>query len=296
MPTQGPDNGWSWTIETLKRRRVAITGITGQLGRALVDVGSDRWEISGHGSTDLDVRDWRAVRDWIVDFDPDVVIHAAANTDVDACERDPIEAYRSNALGTRHVAQAAAMVNAELVAISTNFVFDGDAGEPYHEFDLPNPINVYGASKLAGEREALNTWPRTYIVRTAMVYAAEGRNFVNTMRQLMQERDQLSVVSDQRGNPTYAPDLARGILQLLESGAPYGIVHMTNSGEASWYEWAVEIATCMDYDIDILSIDATEFPRDATPPANGAMTSLVLPELQIELPTWQDALGRCLSA
>ena len=239
--------------------------------------------------------DWTVVRDRISAFGPDLVIHAAAATDVDGCEREPEMAFLANALATRHVAQASAACDAQLLYVSTNFVFDGSKTSPYHEFDDPAPISVYGASKLAGEAEARATSARCHIVRTAMVFAPQGRNFVVTMQRLMGERDRLTVVDDQYGNPTYAPDLAEAIVKIVDT-APFGTYHVTNSGSASWYEWAREIASVTGASTTIDPIPAAEYQRDATPPANGVLESLALPRLGIVLPDWRDALRRCLSS
>jgi dTDP-4-dehydrorhamnose reductase len=173
-------------------------------------------------------------------------------------------------------------------------VFDGVKLAPYHEFDAPNPICIYGRSKLAGEHEAERASRPTYIVRTAMVYDESGRNFVNTMRRLMAERDELQVVDDQRGNPTYAGDLANGLFQLLDQ-APPGIYHLTNSGAASWFEWAREIASQCGFDVKLRPIPGSEFSRAAKPPDNGELVSLTLSEHGISMPDWRDALRRCLA-
>lgn len=276
------------------QRRVAITGASGQLGRALVAFGHDAWEIDALSGGDVDLRDWRAVRDRLGRFGPDLVVHAGAATDVDRCEREPDWAYAVNALGTRHVARAAALVHAELVYVSTNYVFDGAQDAPYHEFDAPRPISVYGASKLAGEHEARAATPRCFVVRTSWLYAEEGRNFVNTMRRLMATQPILRVVADQTGNPTYAADLAAAIDQIVERG-PYGTYHAVNAGVTSWHGWACEIARldgCCDHAIE--PIPAAEYQRAAAPPPNGALVSLALPGLGVALPDWRDALRRCL--
>lgn len=277
----------------MTRPRVAITGASGQLGRSLLGQYDSEWNITGVDSRRCDVRDWAAVRDWVASVRPDVVIHAAAATNVDGCEREPRQAYAINALGTRNVAQAAARAGADLVYVSTNYVFDGQKDEPYHEFDVTAPISVYGASKLAGEREATAATERVYVVRTAMVFAKEGANFVSTMRRLMSEGKGIRVVNDQFGNPTYAPDLAAAIGKILER-APFGIYHVTNQGIASWHDWATAIAEIEGFDSEIEAIPASEYQRDAQPPANGALESMSLPALSIELPDWRDALQRCL--
>jgi dTDP-4-dehydrorhamnose reductase len=276
------------------RRRVAITGASGKLGRALTTCCGDRWDIDAWHSAHVDLRDWRAVRDRLARFAPDLVVHAGAATDVDRCEREPHWAYAVNALGTQYVARAAELVQAELAYVSTNYVFDGGQAAPYHEFDAPRPISVYGASKLAGEREACAATSRCFVVRTAWLYAEDGRNFVNTMRRLMATQPSLRVVADQVGNPTYATDLAETIIQLVERG-PYGTYHAVNAGVTSWHGWAVELARLDGHSSDTIEpIPASDYQRAAAPPPNGALVSLALPGLGIELPDWRDALRRCL--
>lgn len=279
---------------SVRTRKVTITGANGQLGRALVAAFSGPCEIDGIVRSETDIRHWSDVRNRIASFQPDLVVHAAAATDVDGCESNPAAAYAINALGTRNVARAAALVEAEMVYVSTNYVFDGEKSEPYHEFDPVQPISVYGASKLAGEREALAATSRCHVVRTAWLYAAEGRNFVLTMRGLIGERDRLTVVADQVGNPTFAGDLAHAITSIV-AHASFGIHHATNDGVASWHEWACEIAKLIGSSAVIEPIPASAWPRPARPPANGAMTSLSLPASGITLPDWRDALRRCLA-
>jgi len=275
-------------------RRISVTGANGQLGQALRHLFEKTATVDALARPAFDLTDWRSTRDRIVAFRPDLLIHTGAATDVDACELDPTGAFSVNALGTRHVAAAAAMCGAELVYVSTNYVFDGTKESPYHEFDPVNPISVYGASKLAGERDALNASNRCHVVRTAWLYSEVGRNYALTMRRLMQERDSLTVVADQRGNPTYAGDLAQAIRDIVEL-APYGIHHVVNSGNASWFEWAGEIAHITGAATKISPIPASEWQRPARAPANGVLTSLSLPAAGIALPDWRDALRRCLA-
>jgi len=277
----------------VKRHTVAVTGSTGQFGEAVVRLWADRWDVVPLGGQSFDLTSWAAVRDGIAALQPDLVVHAAAATDVDRCESEPDWAYGINALGTRHVARAAAAVDARLVYVSTNYVFDGTRSEPYHEFNAPRPISVYGASKLAGEAEARAAGD-CYIMRTAWLYGRTGRNFVATMRRLMRERDVLTVVADQRGNPTFVDDLALAIERVVTRG-PSGTYHTVNSGIASWHDWALEIAGITGATTEVRPIPGSEYRRAATPPANGALGSLALPALGIELPGWRDALRRCLS-
>jgi dTDP-4-dehydrorhamnose reductase len=272
-----------------------VTGGTGQLGRALNRVGGSQHDIVAPGSTELDVTDFHQVRAAIAEIQPDILIHAGALTDVDGCEQFYQLAHRVNAIGSQNIAAATASSGVPVVYVSTNFVFDGALGRPYHEFDEMRPINVYGASKLAGERAVTTLNPMHYIVRTAMVYDESGRNFVNSMLRLAGEHPKLTVVDDQYGNPTYAGDLAFGLLRLIEQPS-FGTYHMTNSGSASWYEWAEKIFELSAIDIPVEPIPATQFSRPATPPANGVLENLAASALGIELPDWEDALERCLKS
>lgn len=274
--------------------KVAITGSRGQLGRALSDVLSPDNVIIPIARPDVDICNWFSVRDAIARSRPHVVIHTAAATDVDGCERDPDMAFAVNAHGTRNVAQAAAAVGSSLVYVSTNYVFDGSKVGPYHEWDAPSPLSVYGTSKLAGELEARIATPQSFIVRTAMLYDRSGHNFVRTMLRLMRERDTLRVVSDQWGNPTYAADLAVAIKALIDKG-PFGTYHLVNRGIASWHDWATEIRSMTNAECTLIPIPAAEYQRAARPPANGAMQSISADSMGIELPDWRDALYRCLT-
>ena len=270
-----------------------VTGGTGQLGRAITRLGSAQHQITAPGSAELDATDARTVASAIAESRPDLVIHAGAMTDVDGCEHDPKLAYRVNGLGTQNVAAASASAGIPIVYVSTNFVFDGSLERPYLEFDTPNPISLYGASKLAGEHAVSSLNPQHYIVRTAMVYDETGHNFVNSMLRLATQHPKLTIVDDQYGNPTYAGDLALGILQLIQSGA-FGTYHVTNAGTASWHEWAVKIFELSGVETPTEPIPGSQFKRAATPPANGVLDNMAAAGLGIELPHWHDALERYL--
>lgn len=273
--------------------RVLISGGTGQLGRALLRT-APSVECFAPNRQQLNLSDFDALWAQVKQFAPDLIIHAAAMTDVDGCERDPETAWGVNALVTQHMAAAAQEVGARLVYLSTNFVFDGEAGEPYHEFAPTGPISIYGASKLGGEDQVRALCPKHYVVRTAMVYDEIGRNFMNTMLRLAQNHNSLTVVNDQFGNPTYAHDLALAIWKLVEQPS-YGTFHLTNQGAISWFDWAVEIFRLAGIDIRVEPILAADFPRAARPPRNGALVNLAGATRGIELPHWQDALARCLA-
>ncbi|MDQ6601103.1 MAG: dTDP-4-dehydrorhamnose reductase, partial [Chloroflexota bacterium] len=277
--------------------RIAVTGANGQVGRAVQRVAAESGdlEVIAFASAALDVADAGAVHNTLVPLAPDCIIHAAAFTDTDACEVQQERAYTVNALGTGYVASAAAAIGCPLIAISTNYVFDGRRDEPYDEFDLPNPLSVYARSKWAGEVAAQRTGAHLLIVRTSMVYAEEGRNFIRTMLALAERGMPLRVVADQRGQPTYATDLARGLLALARQPLP-GVYHLTNTGTASWYEWACATFQMAGLAPEVSPIPAAEFPRPCTPPTNGVLINRAAAHLGIALPPWQDALHRCLAS
>lgn len=277
--------------------RIAVTGANGQVGRAVqqVAVESGAIEVIPFAAAALDVSDAAAVRDTLVPLAPDCIIHAAAFTDTDACEVQTDRAYAVNALGTGYVAAAAATIGCPLIAISTNYVFDGRRDAPYDEFDTPNPISAYARSKWAGELAAQRTGAHLLIVRTSMIYAEEGRNFVRTMLALAERGTPLRVVADQWGQPTYATDLARGLLALARQPLP-GVYHLTNTGKASWYQWARAVFRIAGLHPEVSPIPAVEFLRPCTPPANGVLVNRAAAHLGIALPPWQDGLYRCLSS
>lgn len=275
--------------------RIAVTGANGQVGRAVqaVAAGCAGVEIVPFTSAALDVADAAAVRRALVPLAPDAIIHTAAFTNTDACETEPARAYAVNAHGAGYVAAAAARIGCPLIAISTNYVFDGARPEPYDEFDAPNPGSVYARSKWAGELATQRATPNLLIVRTAMVYAEDGRNFVRTMLGLA-PRGAVRVVADQYGQPTYAADLARGLLALARNPIP-GVYHLTNTGSASWYEWARAIFRLAHLSVVVTPIPAADYPRPCTPPANGVLVNRAAAHLGIVLPPWEDALARCLA-
>jgi dTDP-4-dehydrorhamnose reductase len=276
--------------------RIAITGANGQLGRAL------QAKLAGNSlrpltRADLDITAIDATIGAIEGFAPEVVIHCAAHTNVDECETKPELAYQVNALATRNLAVAAAGCRASFVYVSTNYVFDGAASEPYHEWAPVNPISVYGASKLAGEVAARElAGGRFYIVRTAWIYDEAGRNFVRTMLRLAAEQPELRGVNDQFAQPTYAGDLAAAIARLIRTPA-YGVYHLTNTGACTPYDWAVETLRLAGYGgKPVRPVPASEFKRPARPPANGVLHNWAGAALGITLRPWQAALADCVRA
>ncbi|WJQ07007.1 dTDP-4-dehydrorhamnose reductase [Geobacillus stearothermophilus] len=246
--------------------KVVITGAKGQLGIDLVHLLADRgYQVYGYGREELDITNFDQVKQVISEVNPDVVIHAAAYTKVDLAESEPDQAFLINAYGTRNVTVASEAVGAKLVYISTDYVFDGTANTPYNEFAPTNPISVYGKSKLAGEQFVRDLHSKFFIVRTSWVYGKHGNNFVKTMLKLAQERDELMVVHDQVGCPTYTVDLVNCILELIQT-EKYGIYHVSNSGYCSWYEFAKVIFEEAGIDIKVNPCTTKDFPRPAPRP------------------------------
>ncbi len=275
--------------------RIVLTGHKGQLGCALLPLLAGH-EVAGVDLPEHDITDRGALRAVIRDFRPDLILHPAAMTDVDGCARDPELAYRVNGMGTQNVALAAAEVGAEMLYVSTNEVFDGQATEPYHEWAPRNPINAYGRSKLAGEWYVQNLLTRFYIVRTAWLYAPGGRNFPHRILQLADERGSLKVVADEVGNPTYVVDLAHAIAALIETHA-YGIYHAVNAGAASRYDFAREILRLSGREsIPVEPLALAEFPRASTPPPYAPLANNAAAALGITFRSWQAALAEFLGA
>lgn len=275
--------------------RVVITGADGQLGQALqADTAAAAADIIPVDLPDWDIADPR-VTARLADLRPHLVIHCAAMTDVDGCARDPDAAYRINALGTQNVALACQRVGAALVYISTNEVFDGEATRPYLEFDVPNPINAYGASKWAGERIAAQLLPTLYIVRIAWLFAPRSRSFVSKILARAEQQGRLQVVTDEVASPTYAPDLAAAIWQLVTTDH-FGIYHLVNEGICSRYDYAIEILRQAGRaDIPVEPISRSQFERPSRPPAYAPLRNTVAAALGIRLRPWQAALRDCFA-
>nr|MBC7244773.1 dTDP-4-dehydrorhamnose reductase [Chloroflexota bacterium] len=269
--------------------RIVITGSAGQLGQALQHVlhGEDLFLLD---LPEYDITNYAQVRRAITSFRPQVVIHAAAFTDVDGCELNPETAYRVNALGTQNVALSCQSCDAAMVYISTDYVFDGTKSEPYWEWDRPNPQSVYARSKLAGEYYTQTLLCKFYIVRTAWLYSRTGKNFVKTVLRLADEHDELHFVTDEVGSPTYAPDLAEALHRLIAHPL-YGIYHLTNAGVCSRYEWAkaiLELAGRPDYPI----FPTQGYVRPAKVPARCELRNFcAATQLGITLRHWREALA-----
>jgi dTDP-4-dehydrorhamnose reductase len=270
--------------------RIIITGSKGQLGRALMRRLAPH-DLLGVDLPEVDLTDLAATRSSLAAFQPDVIIHAAAMTDVDGAARQPDLAYRVNALGTRNVAVAAEAIGAALLAISTNEVFDGAQREPYLEFDPTHPINPYAKSKLAAEQFVRDLTTRFYIVRTAWLYGLGGNNFVKKIITRADTAGQLRVVTDEVSSPTYTEDLITALEQLMVTGA-YGIYHFTNEGACSRLEFAQKILELSGRaHIPIEPITLKDFSRPSTPPPYAPLRNFCGAQLGITLRPWVDALA-----
>lgn len=269
--------------------RILITGADGQLGHELQRTLSVHDLILGiYPTFDLLKPE---IESFVTDACPDVVIHAAAYTNVEQAEQEPDVAMSVNADGTERVARAVSKIGARLICLSTDYVFDGQKGAPYEETDPTNPLNAYGRSKLEGERRALAYCPNTLIIRTAWLYGLHGNNFVKTIMQRAVEQKELRIVADQRGCPTHAGDLATAIAQVVKVDLR-GIAHATGSGSCTWHEFASKIVALMGVAIAVRPITTEEARRTAIRPPYTVLANRILAQLGITMPHWEDALVR----
>ena len=266
--------------------RILITGAGGQLGHDLVAAFTDHELVT----TRIELTDRDEVLGAITGTQPDAVVHAAAWTAVDACEGDPDRAFAVNALGTRHVVDGARRVGAHVLYVSTDYVFDGTSPDGYREWDATNPQSVYGRSKLGGEQEV---GPDGTIVRTAWVCGAHGANFVRTMLRLAGERDTWGVVDDQRGSPSFTPDIAECVRRLTIDRRP-GVFHVTNQGVTTWFDLARDVLRLSGADPDRISpISTADYGAPAPRPANSVLDNFALRASDLPLlPDYHDSLER----
>jgi dTDP-4-dehydrorhamnose reductase len=286
---------------SLRGERVLVTGAGGRLGAELISVLQARGAaVTGVGRADFDLGGREAVHRAIERHRPRAIFHAAAWTAVDACEDDPDVAYRVNALGTRNVCEAAAIVGSRVIYISTDHVFSGEKASPYDEFDDPAPRNVYGRSKLWGERYVLALGPSHAVVRTSRLFGSAGRNYVISSLEkarTLAAGEPFVAVSDQLATPTYAPDLAAACVDLAER-AGGGIYHLTSGGPpCSWAELATRTFEAAGLRVPVRAIHSPERPRRAARPANGVLANRVATlEGLPPLPSWTDALVRYVAS
>jgi dTDP-4-dehydrorhamnose reductase len=256
--------------------KVLVTGADGQLGYDVVKKLEELdIEHIGVDKEDFDLTNEKETKEFILDYQPDVIIHCAAYTDVDQAEVERELCYQVNVNGTRYVAEATKELDAKMLYISTDYVFDGQGEEPFEVTDEPNPINYYGETKYQGEQEVQKLLDKFFIVRTSWVFGEHGDNFVKTMLKLGKERDEISVVADQYGSPTYTVDLAELIVEMIRTDK-YGIYHATNDGFCSWYEFAKEIFKAADLDIDLKPVCSDKFKTIADRPRNSRLSKFSL--------------------
>ncbi|UQY42729.1 dTDP-4-dehydrorhamnose reductase [Mixta hanseatica] len=279
--------------------RVLLTGAYGQLGRSLLDRFPADWVLLACGSAELDITNRAAVDRIVRRFRPQVIMNAAAYTAVDKAETDRIRAMKINALGPENLARAARDTGAQLIHISTDYVFDGTKLTPYVESDTPCPVNFYGLSKWEGEKRVQAMLPRAIIVRTSWVFSEYGNNFVKTMLRLAQTQQSLRVVNDQRGCPTYAGDLAQAMITLAADANASGIYHYCGDKAVSWYEFALTIFRVFSDEfpalrsVEVCPVSAASYKQQACRPVNSVMIS----EKAAPQPScWDKALGMVMSA
>ena len=270
--------------------RVTVFGTSGLLGQELVKELSGE-QLTALSSKDADLRDQARIRDVIRGARPEWIILAAAYTDVDGCESNRDLVFAVNCQGAIHVAQAARETGSRLIFLSTDYLFDGTKRSPYEASDTRNPISVYGESKARAEERLLEILPDVCIVRTSWLFGHGGQCFPATILKLAADRPEIAVVNDQRGCPTFTPDLASTLAQLCRKSA-VGIVHATNSGDCTRYEFAIEIVRASRMPTTVRPVTTAEFPRPARRPAYSVLSADSLHAYNIHMPEWQDALRR----
>jgi len=272
--------------------RVTIFGATGLLGKALVREWRED-EVTALGSHHVDIRSEEQVLRMVTQHRPEWIILAAAYTDVDGCETHRDLAFDVNCQGAANVAQAAARHGSRLIFLSTDYVFDGNQRMPYEIDDAISPQSVYGKSKAAAEQEIRKILPQACILRTSWVFGVDGKCFPDTILKLAGSRDHLEVVNDQRGCPTYTVDLARAIIQLCRKEAS-GIVHATNEGDCTWFDFASAIVKAAGLKTRVLPTSSERLVRPAPRPKYSVLSRASLAPYGISMPSWQNALARYL--
>lgn len=281
-------------------KRILVTGCNGQLGRAIrKEYANEKVSfintdvVEGEGITALDITDISQVMELVKSEKPDVIINCAAHTNVDACETQWELAYKINAIGPRNLSIAASAVNAKIIHVSTDYVFEGNGQKPYTEFDMPNPVSAYGKTKLEGERFVQQFADRYFILRTAWLYG-DGKNFVKTMLRLAETHDEVSVVCDQLGTPTSAVELAK-MIHYLEGTDNYGLFHATCEGDTNWAVFAEEIFKLAGKNVKVNHVTSEQYaqmnPASANRPAYSILDNYMLRlTSEYKMADWKDAL------
>lgn len=276
--------------------KVLVTGVKGQLGFDVVNELTKRGhEAIGVDIEEMDITDEESVNRVIKAAAPDAVIHCAAYTAVDAAEDNVDICRKVNATGTGYIAKVCKDLDIKMMYISTDYVFNGQGTRPWEPDDVREPLNIYGQTKYEGELLVEETLDKFFTVRIAWVFGVNGKNFIKTMLNLGKTRDKLTVVADQIGSPTYTYDLARLLVDMIETDK-YGRYHATNEGLCSWYDFACEIFKQAGMNVSVEPVGSDQFPVKAKRPANSRMSKDKLIENGfVPLPTWQDALARYLT-
>lgn len=276
--------------------KILVTGYTGQLGYDVFREGNNQgYEMVGIGSKDLDITDKQAVYDFVKKVNPNIIIHCAAYTAVDKAEDEKEKCWNVNVEGTKNLVTVAKEVNAKFMYISTDYVFDGVGVVPFVETDEPNPVGYYGKTKHEAEKIVQANLDKWFIVRISWVFGTNGNNFINTMLRLSESRDELNVVGDQFGSPTYTFDLAPLLLNMIHT-EKYGIYHASNEGYCSWADFATEIFKQAKKNVKVNYIKTEEYPTRAVRPKNSRMSKQKLISNGFKpLPKWQDALSHYLN-
>jgi dTDP-4-dehydrorhamnose reductase len=273
--------------------KVMIFGASGLLGKALMR----EWkgdEVVGLSSRDVDIRDAQRVLQVVREARPDWIVLSAAYTDVDGCESNRELAFSVNRDGAGKVAEAARQTGARLLFLSSDYVFDGKKSSPYEVSDAQNPQSIYGKSKAEAEVRLLEIVPDCCIVRTSWLFGMDGKCFPDTILRLAANRPALDVVNDQRGCPTYTEDLAKAIVELCSKAAS-GIVHVTNQGDCTWFEFARKIVGQAGLTTEVRPVSSQQMARPAPRPAYSVLSAKSLQELGVSMPGWQDALRRYMA-
>ena len=286
----------------MKKPLIVVTGVNGQLGWSIQNIANNyaEFDFLFADRNLLDLSNPNAIPDFFKQYQPQYFINCAAYTAVDKAETEQELALTINATSVGEIAKQCAAINATLITISTDYVFDGNGTAPYTTTQETAPLNYYGYSKWLGEKLALENNPQTIIIRTSWVYCEHGNNFVKTMLRLMKDRTSLNVVSDQIGSPTYAPDLAKAILKVitgLQNGqSNYGVYHYSNSGVISWYLFAAAIKSLAGLTCEVHPIASAEYPTPAKRPFYSVMdTSLIQQNFEVAIPNWEDSLRLCIA-
>lgn len=280
--------------------KILVTGSNGQLGKCFQELVFHKYtdlDVVFLNASELDITNQSQVENTFKSKNFDYCINCSAYTAVDKAETEKEKAFAVNAEGVKFLSQACDKYQTTFIHISTDFVFDGTKSTPYKETDTPNPINIYGLSKLTGENHIQEILERYFIIRTSWLYSEYGHNFVKTMLRLSKDKKQISVVGDQIGAPTYAKDLANMILDIIKNRqTAYGVYHYSNQGVASWYDFAKAIFDINNIDITLHKIKTEEFPTAAKRPSFSVLeTTKAQEQFKLKIPSWRDSLNELFS-